>query len=98
MSENINNLMFEFFDIKYQKSLVIKKQQYEKAAMLRDSERKVGGKLFDAIFTKQPHDWKLLDEWLNIHLKDNYGLDYNDDIDNLKLTIREIKLKQLGIN
>ena len=39
--EKINNLIFELFDIKYEKGLVVKKQQYENAARLRDDERKV---------------------------------------------------------
>jgi len=99
MSEKINNLIFELFDIKYAKSLVVKKQQYENAAKLRDDERKVEDKLFLVIFPQaQDYDRSSLEEWLTIYLKDNYGIVYDRHTsESLKGTIREIKLKQLGI-
>ena len=98
-NEKINNLIFELFDIKYEKGLVVKKQQYENAARLRDDERKVEDKLYSVIFPKNSDYNRIdLEEWLTIYLKDNYNIVYDRyAIENLKLTIREIKLKQLGI-
>jgi hypothetical protein len=98
MSEKINNLICELFDIKYEKVIVVKKQQYENAARLRDVERIVESKLYTLIFPNKDYDWSKLKEWLVTYLKENYNIDYSNDIHNLKETIREIKLKQLGIN
>lgn len=98
MNEKLNNLICELFDIKFEKNEVVKSQHYEKAAELRDKERGIERKLFPLIFpSNQLYDWEKLKNWIRIYLKDNYDIDYEDNNGNLKETIREIKLKQLGI-
>jgi hypothetical protein len=98
MTEKINNLIINLYDVKAEKNSVIKKQMYEKASFLRDEERTIERNLYSMIFSGKVFNQIDLDNWLKSYLKEYYNIDYDSDISNFRETIREIKLKQLGIN
>ncbi len=95
----IDNLLCDLFEIRNSKHSVIKKQKYEKAAELRDSERQLEVKIYKILYSEELYDWEKLSEGISKYCFDTYGFIYdNKDYDsNFRETIREIKLKQLGI-
>jgi uncharacterized protein YfkK (UPF0435 family) len=99
MSEILNNLFFELSDIKFSKLKVINSQKYEKAAELRDSERNIERKIYSIIYGNDIYDSKKLSDGLNDYCLKNFGFTYESlNQENIRQKIREIKLKQLGIN
>ena len=98
MTEKINNLIINLYDVKAEKNSIIKKQMYERAAFLRDEERTIERNLYSMIFGGEIFKQVNLDNWLKTYLKEYYNIEHDSDITNFRETIREIKLKQLGIN
>lgn len=98
MTEKINNLIINLYDVKGEKNTVIRKQMYEKAAFLRDREREIERNLYSMIFGGDIYNQVNLDNWLKTYLKEYYNIEHDSDITTFRETIREIKLKQLGIN
>lgn len=100
MSEfkGLDGLLIEIFNIKEQKNFVVRSQQYEKAAMLRDSERTLERKIFAILYGDEDYDTKKYEVAINKYLKDKYDIDYDyKDYGSVRQIIREFKLKDLGI-
>ena len=77
MTEKINNLIINLYDVKAEKNSVIKKQMYEKASFLRDEERTIERNLYSMIFSGKVFNQIDLDNWLKTYLKEYYNIDYD---------------------
>lgn len=99
MSE-LDILIIKVCEIKEQKNTIVRDQQYEKAAALRDIERNTEKKiyyiLYDVNGDDSGYDWKKYEFGINKYLKDEYNIDYKS-VGSYKQILRTIKLKELGI-
>lgn len=98
MNTNLNKMLIQLYEIKKQKNDVVRNQQYEKAAKLRDIERNLEREAYCLLFnsTDDSYDWKKYEEGIVKYFKDNYDIDYHS-INSLAQINRIIKLDELGI-
>lgn len=94
----LNKALTRLYEIKEEKSVVVRNQQYEKAAKLRDEERTLERKAYCILFdtTDDSYDWKKYEDGVRKYLKDNYDIEYSS-INSFKQMMRIIKLDDLGI-
>lgn len=99
----MDNLILELLELKYEKSLCARNQQYEKAAHMRDNEKILEKKLYHIISKTQTDEHyknKTYQEIINNYVNQKYGFDYPNIWVNLadsKAFIRDLKLKIIGI-
>lgn len=97
-SEKLNNLICQWLELNLKKLHAIENQHYEKAAYARDEERKVEYKIceltnLDTDSSSSAEIRKVATRYLS-----ECGIDIEDlNIMNVKQSIREIKLLQIGI-
>ena len=98
MNTNLNKILIQIYEIKKQKNDVVRNQQYEKAAKLRDIERNLEREAYCLLFnsTDDSYDWKKYEEGITKYLKDNYDIEYNS-VNSFTQINRIIKLDELGI-
>lgn len=94
----LNKTLTRIYEIKEEKNSVVRSQQYEKAAKLRDEERTLERKAYCILFdtTDDSYDWAKYEDGIIKYLKENYDIDYHS-INSLKQMMRIIKLDDLGI-
>lgn len=94
----LNKTLTRLYEIKEEKSVVVRSQQYEKAAKLRDEEKNLSRKAYCILFdtTDDSYDWNKYDDGIRKYLKENYNIEY-DSIESFKQMVRIMKLNDLGI-
>jgi hypothetical protein len=99
----MDKLILELIEVKYEKSICAKNQEYEKAAHLRDTEKKLEKKIYH-IITKSETDKHYMprtyNETIDNYIIETYGVNYPNiwiNLDDTKAFIRELKLKIMGI-
>ena len=99
----MDNLILELIELKYQKSLCARKQEYEKAAQIRDKEKILEKKIYHIITetkTDNIYTTRVYQETIDNYVIEKYGFDYPNiwiNLDKAKAFIRELKLKIMGI-
>jgi hypothetical protein len=95
-SEKLNNLICSWLEINAKKLKAIENQYYEKAAFARDDERAIELMIVDECdIVNSTSDVK---SYIKHYLTNNHGINYDEiDMDNVKQSIRQIKLNQLNI-
>lgn len=99
------NLLIDLLEVKEKKLSAIRSQRYEDGAILRDQERILERMVYEKIRGRDKNwevfDYKSYDVAISDYLSEKYGIEYNSSSglyhDSLKVLIREIKLKELGI-
>lgn len=87
-NEKLDSLICDWIKVKVIKLDAIHHQHYENAALSRDKEKVIEDKILNILGDVNINDY--------IHFK--YGINlYNMNIDNLKETIRDLKLNLIGI-
>lgn len=99
------NLLINLLELKEKKMTAIYSQRFEDGAHLRDQERKLERMIYEKIRGRDKNwevfDYKSYGVAISDYLLDRYGIEYSSrDVksrNSLKVLIREIKLKELGI-
>jgi len=100
------NLLVDLLEVKEKKMSAIYSQRFDDGANLRDQERILERMIYEKIRGRDKNwevfDYKSYDIAISDYLLDKYGIEYNSSRDvksrnSLKVLIREIKLKELGI-
>ena len=97
-NEKLNNLICQWLELNLRKLHAIENQHYEKAAYARDEERKIEKKIvelanLDCDSNSSKDIRKMAGEYL-----DKCGINIKDiNVFNVKQSIRELKLIQIGI-
>ena len=99
------NLLIDLLEVKEKKMSAIYSQRFEDGAILRDQERILERMVYEKIRGRDKNwevfDYKSYDVAISEYLLDKYGIEYSSrDVKSrksLKVLIREIKLKELGI-
>jgi hypothetical protein len=99
----MDKLILKLIEVKYEKSICARNQEYEKAAHLRDTEKTLEKKIYHLI-TKTETDniyiTRVYMETIDNYVIEKYGFDYPNiwiNLDDAKAFIRELKLKIMGI-
>jgi len=97
--KGIDTLLIENFELKLKKHEVVKNQQYEKAARLRDSEKYIERKVWELLSGKSvdEYDYKEYDKMISSYLKERYNIDFIESPSSYRQLVRDIKLKSIGI-
>ena len=80
-NDEIDNHLVKMIENKILKNKVVRKQMYEKAAILRDIERTHERALCDLLCKDkhlESHNYKVCESNINKYLMDNYDISYND--------------------
>ncbi len=94
----IKSILIRIFEIKLEKQDIVRNQQYEKVAQLRDMERQLERTIYCLLYgTDDSYDYRKYDDALVIYFKENFNVDYYKSIDSYRQVIRMIKLDELGI-
>jgi hypothetical protein len=95
-NEKLNNLICSWLELNAKKLDAIENQYYEKAAYARDDERTIERMIVDECdIVNSTSDVK---SYVKHYLVDKHGINYDElDINNVKQSIRQIKLEQLNI-
>ena len=99
-SERLNSLIYQWLELNLRKLHAIENQHYEKASYARDEERKVEYKICEITAPAYCKDSSSSKEIRKIATKylSECGIDIEDlNTSNVKQSIREIKLLQVGI-
>ena len=95
------NLLIDLLEVKEKKMSSIKSQKYEDGANLRDQERILERMIYEKIRGRdenwQVFDYKSYYDAISDYLSEKYGIEYSSSKESLRVLIREIKLKELGI-
>lgn len=96
-NEKLNNLICQWLEVSLEKLHAIKNQRYEEAAVNRDEERKIEYQICEVygldVDGSYPEIRKVVAKYLSEH-----GINIEDiNVFNVKQSIREIKLAQIGI-
>lgn len=97
-NEKLNSLICQWLELNLKKLHAIENQHYEKAAYARDEERQIEYKIcdianLDTDSSSSAEIRKVVTQYLS-----ECGINIHDiNKDNVKQSIREIKLKQIGI-
>lgn len=99
----MDKLILKLIEVKYEKSICARNQEYEKAAHLRDTEKTLEKKIYHLI-TKTETDniyiTRVYMETIDNYVIEKYGFDYPNiwiNLDEAKAFIRDLKLKIMGI-
>ena len=98
-------VILELIETKYEKSLAVKNQEYEKSCTLRDSETNLLRKIYSTLNTKDEEDVNIyqIDNIIYDYLDKEYNFTYEKILKgmnegmNTESFIREIKLGIIGI-
>lgn len=99
----MDKLILELIEVKYEKSVCAKNQEYENAARLRDTEKYLEKKIYHIIVGNEIDKHympKIYQETIDNYIVENYGINYPNiwiNTDDAKSIIRELKLKIIGI-
>jgi hypothetical protein len=99
----MDKLILELIEVKYEKSICAKNQEYEKAAHLRDTEKSLEKKIYHIIAGNEidkHYMSRIYQETIDNYITENYGVNYPSvwiNTDDAKSIIRELKLKIMGI-
>lgn len=98
INSELSKMLIQLYEIKKQKNDVVRNQQYEKAAKLRDIKRNLEREAYCLLFnsTDDSYDWNKYDDGIRKYLKENYNIEY-DSIESFKQMVRIMKLNDLGI-
>ena len=93
-NEKLNNLICQWLEINLRKLHAIENQHYEKAAYVRDEEREIEKQIVEVSdLIDNSSIRKMVGEYLS-----KSGINIEDiNVFNVKQSIREIKLIQIGI-
>jgi hypothetical protein len=95
-TEKMNNLVIDWIEVTEKKKYHIKRQEYEYASRTRDNQRIIERKINEII--GEEYNSNGFNDYIKKYLADKHGIDWDKiNLDNIKETIREIKLNQLGI-
>ena len=95
------NLLVDLLEVKEKKMSAIYSQRFEDGALLRDQERILERMVYEKIRGRDENwevfDYKSYDVAISDYLSEKYGIEYSSSKESLRVLIREIKLKELGI-
>ena len=100
-NDELNSLIIEWIEINQKKNSHARKQEYEKAVITRDNERIIERKIIHLSNLSNIDSFHVrvhVRNYAKAYLENIHGIDLDGiDLDNIKETIREIKLNKLGI-
>ena len=95
------NLLIDLLEVKEKKMSAIYSQRFDDGANLRDQERILERMIYEKIRGRdenwQVFDYKSYYDAISDYLSEKYGIEYSSSKESLRVLIREIKLKELGI-
>lgn len=97
---DIDKLILELIETKFQKSLFLREQKYEAAARLKDTEKQLEDKICKQISDDKNPSIRDRQEIIDNYFREKYDFDYPNYLPNpedAKALIRELKFKIMGI-
>ena len=111
---NVDNLVIQYLEVKYDKAVVVEKQQYASAAALRDTEKTLLLLINDNLIDKgeieivikengqSKHDYRKIDDAVNMYINSFIGYEIDgfekSDGHYKRLHDFKIKLREVKIN
>lgn len=99
--DKLTNIVLEYLEKKSLKHKAIRTQDYQLAAISRDSEREIARKLYNqlnSIKNEDFIDWNTYEKFVKDWIYSEYGInDYTDKEHNIKLINRKNNIDKLNI-